>query len=80
MSFAPDRLRRVEPPESGEASLLAVSDAATGLTVFDLATGSVRSRNRGSKNDVRSVTFSPDGMLLASAGLRGAYSVGYGDG
>src|SRR5262249_54045675 len=68
LAFAPDRLRRAQPTRPGDAWLLAVGDVATGLTVFDLATRSVRSRCRGSNYEVRAVDFSPDGMLLASAG------------
>jgi serine/threonine protein kinase/WD40 repeat protein len=70
LASAPDRLRRTQPAKLGEAWLLAVGDVATGLTVFDLSTHSIRSQCRGSNYDVGSVAFSPDGMLLASAGRR----------
>jgi serine/threonine protein kinase/WD40 repeat protein len=70
LEFAPDRLHRTQTARPGEAWLLAVGDVATGLTVFDLSTPSIRSQCRGSNYAVGSVAFSPDGMLLASAGRR----------
>jgi serine/threonine protein kinase/WD40 repeat protein len=70
VACGPERLHRTQTARPGEAWLLAAGDVATGLTVFELSTHSIRSQCRGSNYDVGSIAFSPDGMLLASAGRR----------
>jgi len=47
---------------------LAVGDAGGAVTIWDLAPIQVIARCLGSANDVFAVTFSPDGMILASGG------------
>jgi serine/threonine protein kinase/WD40 repeat protein len=70
LAFGRHRLSHARPARPSSGWLLAVGDVAAGLTVFDFGERSVRSQCRGSNYDVRSVSFSPDGMLLASAGRR----------
>ncbi len=38
------------------------------ITVWDVITRAVKCQARGSVNDVKTMDFSPDGTLLASAG------------
>ena len=68
LQFGPDPRRRqaAGPPEG--RWLLAVGDAAGGVSVWDLLDRIPRSTMRGSEFEVYALAFNPDGMTLASCG------------
>jgi WD40 repeat protein len=68
--FGRDPVRRSGPKPSGSGWLLASGDQGGGVTIWDLRLKIPRSICHGpsSSQEVLAVTFSPDGMTLASAG------------
>lgn len=67
LTFTRDLRRRAgEGPEQGW--LLAVAEAGSTVTIWDLQKKHLRATCRGSPFNVNSVAFSPDGTILASAG------------
>jgi len=67
LALTRDPLRAVDKePEDGW--LLAVGDAGSGVTIWDLRKKQLRTLCRGSSWNVNAVAFSPDGTMLASTG------------
>ncbi len=66
VAFGRDPIWRVG--EKGPAWRLAIGERGGMITVWDLKTRAVKILARGSAYDIKTIDFSPDGTLLASAG------------
>jgi serine/threonine protein kinase/WD40 repeat protein len=72
LAFGRDPYRPEDDESQSPRWLLAVGDDAGSVTIFEARTGAFRSQCLGSEYTINSVEFSPDGMLLGSAGRRRA--------
>ncbi len=68
LAFCQDRRRDALQSDAKQSWLLAIGDSGGGVTIWDLATQTLKSRCLGSEYSVSAVAFSPDGTLLVSGG------------